>query len=449
MAVRWYRGRTSWFCFAASALAVLLVALWMRFQSHADYSAMAADCHRDDLVVAGGDDVSLNNQRRALIKQWNTTRDARGRPHPHATMVEVSPSTDLQHSQLKAVLESGGCGYDVLIMDNIWTAQFADAGYLRPLTGLGDLADFFPAALRTGERHGVRYAVPFNLDVGLLYYRDGVTPPPTWGALLAGGFVTHLAGEGLTVNALETVWNEGGTDLLTGDREPSEQELRRVVHPALQRLAEQVRGPLRDARQRDEQAAIEAFAGGAQLMRNWPYAYSALATEPRMRGGDRLLFAAAAPPGRTVLGGQNLAVAARSPNPGPARDLIAFLTGTDAQRMLFSCGGFAPARYSALGLSPARHAPGDVTARTCAQLTGQTPARGDGDLPRQDQLTEFGQTLVRALAQAQPRPETPYYTTFTATFRDCVRKMLDGPGPDAATFAKAVRSSLDGRTASC
>ena len=66
-------------------LAAWLVAvLW----PDASYPAMKAGCDRAELFVAGGTDVSLKNQRRALIRQWNEGRYPDGRPHPHATLVE-------------------------------------------------------------------------------------------------------------------------------------------------------------------------------------------------------------------------------------------------------------------------------------------------------------------------------------------------------------------------
>ncbi|WP_433231772.1 extracellular solute-binding protein [Actinomadura formosensis] len=425
---------------SAVAGAALVLAAWLVvvLRPDASYPALKAGCDRGELFVAGGTDVSLKNQRRALIQQWNKGH------RPHATLVEVADSTDLQHSQIKAVEESKGCAYDVLIMDNTWTAQFADAGYLRPLDGVEDLDDFFPVALRTGRWKGKQYAVPFNVDVGLLYYREGVTPPTTWQGLLTSDVATQLAGyEGLTVNALEAVWNDGGGGVLTGEGRPSGKELRAKVYPALVRLASRLRGRLGLSRQYKEPESIEAFAADAALMRNWPYAFSALASEPRMRDGARLRFGVTALPGRTVLGGQNLAVSKYSPRPDAAARLVGFLSGAQSQRLLFACGGFVPGRYSALGLSPGHRSPADVRAPACPSRSGEAGP------PDEAQLTGFGRAVVTALGRVRPRPVTPHYSTFSDTFRGCVQKIFNGEGTDAASFARAVERSLDGRPASC
>ncbi|WP_168220979.1 extracellular solute-binding protein [Actinomadura sp. WMMA1423] len=453
------RDRASRLGAVGGAAAVLVcagaVALW---PGSSGYRSLAPACDRSELVVAGGTDVSLNSQRRQLVQDWN----ARG--NPHATLVEVAESTDSQHSQIKAMEESGGCGYDVLVMDNTWTAEFAAAGYLRPLDGIGKRGDFFPAALETGQWHGEQYAVPFNVDVGLLYQREGAQAPATWSDLLDSGIATQLDDyEGLTVNALEAVWNDGGGGLLTGEKRPDEKKLREKVYPALERLASHVQEPrsshwpLTASRSYDEQKSMETFMLGAPLMRNWPYAFSTLATEPGMRDGPRLRYSVTALPGTTVLGGQNLAVSKYSPHPDAALKLVEFLSGTDSQRLLFSCGGFAPGRYSALGLSPGRHAAADVRVERCSAAkqglksgdAGTDAAESEQVELDEAQLTGLAKAVVQALDRAQPRPVTPRYSTFTGTFRGCVQKIFDGPGTDAKTFAEAVERSLDGRTASC
>ena len=449
--------RTAWLAAAAGAALVLVTALVVALWP----GPSRPHCDRDNLVVAGGTDVSLNDQRRKLVQDWNDGRPD-GRRHRHATLVEVSESADLQHSQLKAVQESRGCGYDVLIMDNTWTAQFAAGGYLLPLTGIGDLRDFFDAALETGTWDGKRYAVPFNADVGLLYSRRGEDVPASWPGLLDKGPAVQLADyEGLTVNALEAVWNDGGAGLLTGTGRPSEADLRGRVYPALVRLARR-QGRLAASRQARELDSIQAFVSGTPLMRNWPYAFSALATEPKMRDGDELRFEVGALPGDGVLGGQNLAVSAYSPHPGDAAELVRFLSGPYSQRRLFSCGGFAPARYSALGLRPDDLSPDAVRVRPCAAIAGARSTAGEREaeesfLPGEAQLTALGRAIVSALPRAKSRPVTPHYSTFTATFRSCVEKIFrdydtyaqNDAGVGAATFAAAVDRALDGRAASC
>ncbi|MFB4307484.1 extracellular solute-binding protein [Actinomadura sp. GTD37] len=446
---------TAWGAAAAGACLILVIAVVVALRP----GPSRPHCDRENLVVVGGTDVSLNYQRRKLIQDWNKKNPLR-----KATLVEVADSTDLQHSQIKAVEESGGCDYDVLIMDNTWTAQFASSGYLRPLDDINEGEDFFGLALQTGAWEGVQYAVPFNVDVGLLYFRKGAKVPAAWPDLLDSGVAMQFGDyEGRTVNALEAVWNGGGAGLLSGDGHPGRADLRKRVFPALVWLAKRLvrlakRQPqlVAASREAKEQDSIQAFVSGTSRMRNWPYAFSALATDPRMRNGDELNFGVRELPGDGVLGGQNLAVSAYSPHPEDAVKLVNFLSDKDSQIKLFSCGGFAPARHSALGLRPGDLSPSAVSVAPC-DLGRDKGEAEESFLPSQAQLTTLGRAIVGALPRAQSRPVTPHYSTFSATFRDCVEKIFRGEESkpqndarvDAASFARAVDQSLDGRTASC
>ncbi|MEV0665737.1 extracellular solute-binding protein [Actinomadura luteofluorescens] len=447
-------GGLSWTFFTVGAVVALLTGAAGLLWPTGSYTPLSSKCEHSELFVVGGTDISLNYERRRLISQWNEK-------HRHATLVEVSDSTDLQHSQIKAMEESGGCAYDVLIMDNTWTAQFAESGYLRPLDDFKELKDFFPNALRTGMWHGDLYAVPFNVDVGLLYRRTDMQTntkkPDSWARLIDSPVIMQLADyEGLTVNALESVWNSGGAGFM-GEGGRDEKYLRENVHQALEEFATRVRAPDPEARKYHERESIDAFASSTQkarasterLMRNWPYAFSTLAAEPQMQKDGGLRFEVSALPGRTVLGGQNLAVAKRSPHAADAEKLVEFLTEKRNQKELFACGGLAPARYSALGLRPGQTVPKDWPLAKCSELDKSMTGLDETNVLDHEQLRELGRAIVTALPGASPRPVTAHYSTFSRTFRGCVAKMINNEAVGKRTFARAVRRSLDGQTASC
>ncbi|GAA2610645.1 hypothetical protein GCM10010411_51310 [Actinomadura fulvescens] len=444
-------------CAVAGALIVVVAVL-----VPPSYDALPDACG-DRLTIAGGTDVSLGNRRRALVESWNNGARA---SRPQARLVEVSPSADLQYSQLKAAQETGTCAYDVLIMDAQWTAEFARDGRLKALDeidegALADSRDFFPAVLAMGAYKGRQYAVPFNLDVGLLYHRDKARVPAQPRDWPNEAHTAQLGDyEGLTVNALEFAWNHGAADVLTGTRRPSRAELAGRVHPALTAVARRMRPgkPLSTSLLRGfkEQESIDAFTDGGDdaLLRHWPYAYRHLANDPRLRDGGDLRFGVTAPPGHTVLGGQSLAVSASSRHQRDALALIQYLTGTESQQQIFSCGGFAPARFSAFGLPPGVLRPGAVRSiATCSQrerqATGRDNAGGEPDSVTSERLTELAKAVVAALTRARPRPVTEHYATFSTTFRGCARKILTGAGVGREAFAAAVDDALDGKTASC
>ncbi|WP_169514790.1 extracellular solute-binding protein [Actinomadura atramentaria] len=423
-------------------------------------------CDDSRLVVAGGTDVSFGSQRRALVEAWNDNDGGVRGSRPPARLVEVSPSSDLQRAQLKAVEESGSCAYDVLVLDAPWTAEFAARHWVRPLRDLGltaaDTRDFFTRGLEMGSYEHELYALPFNLDVGLLYYRDPSRLPRAPGDWPQENYIEQLGDyEGLVVNALEAVWNHGGDGVLTGERIPDAAELRRAYR-ALRGVAATIGrpGPLHDSYwsgyRESQSLAAFAKADGSAVLRHWPYAYQTLANEPGLRDDGKLEFGVEAAPGSTVLGGQTLAVSARSRHARDALALVKFLTGDQAERRLYSCGGFAPTRAAVLGVPPE---PGQdarvLPVKTCGEIvrsaTGADPDNPAGapEVMTGDRLTALAQAIVTALSRARPRPVTAYYSAFSATLRECAHAVFTGSDPGEDAFAAAVAASLHGKWATC
>src|SRR5262249_53752828 len=129
-------------------------------------------------------------------------------------------------------------------------------------------------------------------------------------------------------------------NLVVIDSEQARTGLRRLAQ-ALQTSGDLP--PAVDPRSRDyrEDTTRAAFQRGeVPLMRNWPVAYG------QLRSGDKPMtdFDVRPLPGRSVLGGQNLAVAAGTRDPRAAQELVRFLTSEDSERVLFGAGGLAATR---------------------------------------------------------------------------------------------------------
>lgn len=124
-----------------------------------------------DIVVASGRDVTgKGGIRQKLIEQWNRQQEDKG-SSSRARLVELPGSADQQRSQLLGALQSGSAEYDVVNLDVTWVPEFADAGLVRPLPDELVDADVIPSVAATAGWDGKLYAVPFNSDVGLLFYR--------------------------------------------------------------------------------------------------------------------------------------------------------------------------------------------------------------------------------------------------------------------------------------
>ncbi|MDN3354391.1 extracellular solute-binding protein [Actinomadura sp. DC4] len=383
------------------------------------------------LVVAGGTDVSAGGQRRTLVQGW------RGAGGERASLVEVGTSSDEQRSQLAAAEEARSCAYDVLILDAPWVAEFAQRGFLDHVdpAWVADADGVFPAVYQAGAWKGTQYAVPWNTDAGLLYARKGTPAPANWRDLLATGYASQLADyEGLTVNALEVLWNTEGLVLTGAVDKVSVETAAGIILPGLRQLA--ANRAAGDSRSYKEAETLGAFVGGDttsnrrwDLMRHWPYAFRNLTADPRVHGAFGV--GPLPGPGYSVLGGQYLAVSRFSKHAAEAGRLVRELTGVRSEQRLFACGGFAATRQAAF------------------EDPNCQGASKDPDVPTAAELASFAATLKTALRTAHPRPVTPYYEQFSETFRQCVLNVLDGHAPSAKTVADALNTALTGHRSDC
>lgn len=389
------------------------------------------------IVVASGQDVTgKNGIRRQLIDAWNAKEGSHGY---QARLVELPGSADQQRSQLLGALQSGSADYDVVNLDVTWVPEFAESGMIRPLTDAAVKApeDIVPSVNSTSYWDGKRYAVPFNSDAGLLYYRkdhlrkagasrtelsDGVT----WDELREltdavdpegdnAGWTTQLAAyEGRTVNAIEAFASAVPGFLLT-DRDGKYVATREQLTAGVTELRTRTAKPytLEEAYKSREAESLSAFAEGrTTFLRHWPYAYPTLYETFKGKLGVARL------PGKAVLGGQNLAVTSSmsGQRAAKAEELIAFLTDPDSERCLLRAG-FAATRASAYqetGTAPdCRHAPA-YAGTPSASPTGESTVRTPPD--RFADGTSYSRDILYpALREAVHRPVTPLYGAVNRT----------------------------------
>ena len=342
--------------------------------------------------------------------------------HPGVTVrSEPLPWTaDVQHQFFVINLEGRSTGFDVLMLDVIWVAEFARAGWLVDVTERWTPADrqtHFPATVEAALHDGRAWAVPWITNVGLLYYRadllarHGLAPPDSYEALAAqaarivaaegdprlAGFVWQgKQYEGLVVNVLESLW-AAGTDLLgpTGEIFPDEARAREALAFRRALLTRGVSPPLVTAA--DEELSRREFgAGRAVFLRNWPYAltlFEAEGSPVRGRVGVAPL------PGGGALGGAHLGINRATRHPDAAWQLVQFLTRPAAQRAIAEATGLHPTRPALF----------------------ETPA------------------LLEIFRTARPRPVSPWYQVLSATLQPELSAVLVGVKPPGVALADARR----------
>lgn len=170
------------------------------------------------ITFATGRDTTAYLQ--PLLDRWNQAH-----PAEKVTLLELPEAADEQRAQMVANLQAQSNRYDVLGLDVVWTAEFAENGWIIPWSaGCSRSTEFLPPVVETAIYKDKLWAVPYTSNAGLLYYRTDLVkkPPRTWAELRdqsreitknhnIGGYAGQfLAYEGLTVNFSEAVQSAGG-----------------------------------------------------------------------------------------------------------------------------------------------------------------------------------------------------------------------------------------------
>ncbi|WP_143590942.1 ABC transporter substrate-binding protein [Thermoactinospora rubra] len=303
---------------------------------------------RGPITFATGRDTTAYLQ--PLLDRWNQAH-----PAEKVTLLELPEAADEQRAQMVANLQARSDRYDVLGLDVVWTAEFADNGWIIPLErGAFPLDRFLPPVVETAIYQGKLWAVPYTSNAGLLYYRTDLVkrPPRSWAELRQqaleitkkhdiGGYAGQfLAYEGLTVNFSEAVQAAGG-QILNPDGTQVTLELDKAK-TALGYLTQGLREgwiPKESLTYKEEETRLAFQQGRLAFARNWPHAYGP-ATLPASQVRGR--FAVTRLPGPSVLGGVNLAISAYSRRQQTAQEFIHYFTGLDNQRRVLTEGSFPP-----------------------------------------------------------------------------------------------------------
>ncbi len=342
---------------------------------------------------------------------------------------EMPASSDVQHQQFVTWLVAKDPSVDVYLIDVIWVAEFAAAGWIQSLDEslpAGRRAEFIPSVLHALTSRGRLFALPRFTENGLLYYRRDLVPEPpaAWDALVAlakrhqrpdlAGFVFQgLQYEGLTVNFLEHLWARGGTLLDDRGRPAFHGEAGVAALSFLVDLIHRQRiSPPGVTTYMERESLQEFLEGRALFHRNWAYAWGQVQREDskvRDRAGVVALPGAGGHPGAGALGGWNLAVSRFTRHPREAWQLVDWLTSREAQR---------------------RKALGEGRIPTLASLYE------DPDILRAH--PQFA-ILRQALPQARPRPIDPYYPRVSGILQGYLsRALARAMGPREALTAAAA-----------
>jgi multiple sugar transport system substrate-binding protein len=229
--------------------------------------------------------------------------------------ISLPKEADAQRLQLARRLTGNDKTLDVMALDVVWTAEFAEAGWALPLSedpsGKAEqdaTTDTLPGPLETAKWQDKLYAAPITTNTQLLWYRADLMnePPTTWEGMVAEATRLHAEGkpswiavqakqyEGLVV-WFNTLLESAGGQVLSDDGKTvtltDTDEHRAATVKALEIMKSVATAPGADPSitQTDEGTARLALEQGkAALEVNWPFVLPSM-LENAVKGGVSFL----------------------------------------------------------------------------------------------------------------------------------------------------------------
>jgi multiple sugar transport system substrate-binding protein len=290
--------------------------------------------------------------------------------------IQLPNAADGQRQQLVRRLAAHFSGVDIMGLDVTWEAEFANAGWIRPWTGADKAAaekGTLAAPLKTGIWNNQLYAVPYNSNTQLLWYRSDLVPnpPSTWAQMIADA--QKLASEGKphlieiqgaqyegVVVWFNTMLASAGGSVLTADGKTVSLGAPAVkALTVMKQLATSVAADPSLSVQMEDQNRLAMEAGNAAFELNYPYVY------PSMKADQPKLFKSfkwapypslvAGQPAKVTIGGDDLAISTYSKHPKLAYKAALCLRDPANQKIAAIKGGLPPT-LTALYQDPALQA---------------------------------------------------------------------------------------------
>ena len=293
--------------------------------------------------------------------------------------------------------------YDLMMIDDPWMPEYAQAGMMLNLTEAGyvDDKDFVEASLIIGKDPygtGDTYALPFAGNVTLLFYNQGVldaagaTVPDNWADVLniskavngkdgkIGYVIRGQQGNPIVGDFMPILWAYGG-DIFDEDWNVV------VNSPEAVAALNLYKELLANGVNYEKNDIVSSVADGkAAMSLGWPSWF--ISPEGSMAGYARIpgkVDAAATDYPSGVIGNWMMAVTANSQNPELATKLLEYLTSAETQ-IAAADSGAVPTRVSVF---------------TDAELSAKYP---------------FYATLLDATEQSRVRPRTPLWSEIENVF---------------------------------
>lgn len=344
-------------------------------------------------------------------------------PNIKVQILSLSPTSDVAEQQLEHYFIAGSSTPDIVTTDVTWPATFARSGWIANLNSFHPAtSSFFPGQMATGSYKGGTYAVPWFINAEGLYYNTALvkTPPTSIPQLVSEAKAAvstdknlkeGLAFEGAEYEGSVTAWQSFGAQIGLKDlgniNNPANASALTFMYDAIHtyKIA-----PSAVTGWQESNVQSAWLAGQTPFALNWPYIFqlsesktNGKPTYPAVYGKTGWIpFPSGTP--QSSLGGDDLAVNAKSTHQPAAYELIQYLASVTAQ----------DARAISAGDPPS------VTAAYNSTLYAAAP---------------YYQSEKGVYAVVTPRPVTPVYPSISSQFQTMISSVLSGQSTAAAALS--------------
>jgi multiple sugar transport system substrate-binding protein len=376
---------------------------------------------------AGGGGTAINwyifNEPGGAFEQGikNCNEQAGGRYR--INYVRLPTNADQQRELVARRLAAEDSDIDIIGLDVNWTAEFAEAGWIREWTGERRRAATegkLQGPLRTAQYQGRLWAHPFTTNTQLLWYRkDRVKQvPETWDEMIdqakqAGRSIEVQAAryEGYMVWINSLIASAGG-QIVDEDGDVAVDETTERAAEIIRRVATEA-APAGMSGNREDQGRLGFESGRSDFQVNYTFIYPSAAEVKGFQekiGWARWPGVEQGKPSRVTIGGINLGIGAYSKNPELAFDAAQCLARPENQIVYSEKGGLPPTTESLY------------------------------EHPKITKANPFADVLRESLDEGVPRPVTPAYTDISLA----VQKSFHPPEKiEPGDVADQLRDRLD------
>jgi multiple sugar transport system substrate-binding protein len=341
--------------------------------------------------------------------------------------VRLPNIADQQRELLVRRLAAEDTDIDLMAIDVIWTAELAEAGWIKPWEGQRRTVaeqDKLAGPLETVRYQGKVWAIPFTSNTQLLWYRkDRVDPPPedfTWDEMIDQAVkngtkveVQAAQYEGLTVWINALIAGAGG-QLVDKNGNVKVNDTAKRAAEIETKLANSPAAPPGMSTNREDEGRIGFESGRSDFEINYTYIYPSAAgvSEEFQKniGWARYPRTDKDKPSSPPLGGFNIAVSKFSDSGDLAFDAAECLANEDHQALAAELGGLPPTTESVY------------------------------QNPKVKKAFPFADLLRESIDNAGPRPVTPAYSDISLA----IQKTFHPPeSVDPDTIVSKLRDRIE------